>query len=295
MQALELKENAAQKLPADLEALIEAYLSVSRQRPEILFRQFLPLGYAATTLSSVPAGLRGTAIFAKMHLGMLITLLDDFADHPRLRNPVLLGELYRLNLGSDAANAASLSREERGVLELARLLLRGLESCVRGLPFGLRLLPALRFDLERFYSANRFSELLHELPGVASLREAGELGPHNMGMVAAGTIDLMASPALELEEIGACREILLLGQRLGRISNLIFTKAREEAEGDPTNEILMSERTHGGAAHREKLEREFLEGLRRLREAPLVTFDSYVYAEGIAALHRLHAGLEGKI
>jgi hypothetical protein len=159
------------------------------------------------------------------------------------------------------------------------------------------LLPALRFDIEQFYSCNRHSELMALIPSIRNLTESRVLGPHNMGIVAAGTIDLMASPAMDLAELGICREAFHLGQRLGRTSNLIYTLQRELREGDSTNEILISMQTRKSdeTKYQSQLMREFAQHLEEIRAQEIGSFSSAVYADGFTKLHDLHASLLGEI
>ena len=286
---------------ADLDTLISTYLAASSLRPELLFRHFLPTGYRLTTLDSVDNADLNTVIFAKVHLGMIITLYDDLADHPQHRNPDLLSALYQLNIGRDRPTPAHLSRQNRLAFELARHLFSQLRCVLEDFPYHQLLEPALRFDIEQFYACNRHSELMSTLPTVHNLTESQLLGPHNMGIVAAGTLDLMASPQLKMKELGQCREVFHLGQRLGRISNLIFTLQRELSEGDTTNEILISHSVHPdtpdfkGSPYPVMLLREFGEILKRIVSHKLETFHTPRYAEGFKAFHQLHASFEGAI
>ena len=77
-------------------------------------------------------------------------------------------------------------------------------------------------------------------PFIRNLSESRSLGPYNMGMVAAGMIDVIGSHKFPLCELGSLREGLVMGQRLGRIANLLSTFHREISEDDKTNEILLS-------------------------------------------------------
>lgn len=272
-------------------SLVDKYLTASKLRPEVLFRDFLPAGYRHTTLSSVADDLFHTTVLAKVHLGMIITLYDDFADHPQHCNPELLVGLYRLNIDSDAVAPTHLSPAEKENFELARYLFSELSRILSRFPNHAGLRGALRFDIEQFYSANRFSELMTTLPQIRNLTEARTFGPHNMGIVAAGIIDLMASPNLALEELGACREVFHLGQRAGRISNLIYTYQRELCEGDSTNEISIATDTN----YPSTLLDEFSDLVERIGQARIKTFDTRRYARGFVFLHSLHASLAGKI
>lgn len=285
------------ELDQNTEVLIATYLKASSLRSEVLFRHFLPTGYKQTTLNSVAKDLFSDVIHAKIHLGMIITLFDDFADHPKYRNSKLLSYLYQLNIGSDRPAPSALKDDELKSYELARFLFLSLTEVLKTFPHYNTLLPALRFDIEQFYSCNRHSELMGLIPSIRNLTESRVLGPHNMGIVAAGTIDLMASPDMDLTELGSLREIFHLGQRLGRTSNLIFTLQRELREGDSTNEILISMQTRKSdqTKYQSQLLNEFTLHLQEIRSLQTVSLNSDHYAEGFVKLHELHAKLVGKI
>ncbi len=278
-----------------LEGLINRYLSISKLRPEVLFQNFLPTGYRYTTISSVAPEILDFVLYAKVHLGMIITLYDDLADHPTYRNPKLLKELYRLNIAQDCTAHENLNPDETKTFELARFLFSNLTSQIETFEHVSTLRPVLQFDIEQFYTCNRHSELMSALPDIRNIIESKNLGPYNMGMVAAGTIDLMASPCLNLMELGRSRELFILGQRMGRISNLIFTYKREQREGDQTNEILISNIEKKNEKYRQHLLAEFSDLLATIRSNNLFSFSTGLYADGLIGLHQLHASLEGQI
>ncbi|MNL40972.1 hypothetical protein D3C87_1633570 [compost metagenome] len=136
-----------------------------------------------------------------------------------------------------------------------------------------------------------------KLPSIRNLTESRILGPHNMGIIAAGTIDLMASPNMDLSELGICREIFYLGQRIGRTSNIIFTLQREIIEGDTTNEILISAQTKKADENNYQLRllREFSLHVEEISQQQVNSFNSVRYAKGFESLHSLQASLAGKI
>ena len=284
-----------QERQMDLVKLADIYLSVSALRSEILFRHFLPEGYRQTTLNTVPVHRRKSLVLAKVHLGMLITLYDDFADRPDLKNPDLIERLYTLNIEKDHALTGSFSLQEKRTFDLARFLFADLTEALFALPNYAQLKNVLKFDLEHFFLANRHAELIGELPQIRNFTEMQSLGPYNMGIVAAGTIDLMAAPNFAPQELGRCREIFLLGQRMGRISNLLFTLPRELAENDLTNEILLCIDGETQRQYQSQLLRKFCEGFYQIRNTQLSTFSTKAYARGLVRLHRLHADLAGKI
>jgi hypothetical protein len=252
-----------------VEILALRYERVLQNRDRRLFTEFLVHGHQQTTLSSVPQSLREEVVFAKVCLGMLITLYDDLADNPVFYNPGLLKLIYRLNLGEVPLPPADLSLHEKRIYQLARELFLQLETSLRCFIHYVPLKDILVFDIKQIFLANQYAELTTAHPFMRNLTESKAQGPYNMGMVAAGMIDLMASPGFEMENLGATREMLVQGQRLGRIGNLLFTFEREKKEGDVTNEILL----HG-------------DGGKSLRRE---------YALGIQNLYQLHEAMEGVI
>jgi hypothetical protein len=287
-----MSENAQQ-----IESLVKTYRKINALRPEVLFSHFLPTGYKQTTLDSVSFDLVPAVIYAKVHLGMIITLYDDLADHPQYRDSQTLAQLYHLNVDNDKVTPKMMAGGSRKNFELARFLFSSLTKVLASFPNFKTLLPVLQFDIEQFYACNRHSELMTQMPAVRNLTESRMLGSHNMGIVAAGTIDLMASADFNLEELSVCREVFLLGQRLGRISNIIYTLDREIAEGDTTNEILISEYTKkiDSNAYQVELMREFNSKLEDIRGRNVTSFNLGTYADGFLGLHNLYASLSGQI
>lgn len=281
-----------------IEKLICTYRELSDIRPPVLFRTFLPTGYRQTTLSSVDPQFLSSVIYAKIILGMIITLYDDLADHPLHQNPTLLSKLYLLNVCADCSLPLDLScNKERKNFELARFLFLELTKTLKEFPHFRKLKFVLQFDIEQFYSCNRYSSLVGIFPSCQNLTELRILGPHNMGIVAAGTIDLMAVEDLFFEELGACRKIFHFGQRLGRISNMIYTLQREIDEGDVTNEILtaMKEGVYSCGKYQKRLWKEFVKKQAQIRKQIIRSFNVSTYADGLVQLNHLHASLVGKI
>lgn len=278
-----------------VELLAQKYEQVFQHRDRRLFTEFLVKGYQQTTLNTVPSELMDDVVYAKVCLGMLITLYDDLADNPLFYNPDLLKHLYRLNIGEKPNMPADLCLRELQIYQLALDLFFELEQAIRSFPNFRSVSDIFVFDLKQFFLANQYSELMTAHPHMRNLTEIKNHGPYNMGMVAAGMIDLMASPDFDMQEMGEVREFLIKGQRMGRIGNIIHTFKRELAENDVTNEILL----HPGGAERyqEMLEEELYTGLRDL-SVRAIRFKSLLlktYVEGLRNLYQLHTSMEGII
>jgi hypothetical protein len=266
---------------------LDSIKKIAPFRNEKLFQDFLPRGYAMTTLSEVENAEK--VIELKVLLGTLITLYDDFADRPDHFNPKLLALLYKVPFEKVPVEEFLLSQFEKDSLSISEKLFRELYLGMMELPHYNELIKLFQFDLKQFFLANEYCEILTEIPGLANRRENKLYLHHNMGIVMAGMIDLMSIKAFDIGELGKIRSLLLLGQRAGRISNIITTHEREFIEGDNTNELLISELTQND------FEREF-DGLsKEMNSIKIKSFDVIKYQEGIRNLHNLHVSFKGVI
>lgn len=285
----------SQTLEGKIENLVLKYETVSKIRDRRLFTEFLANGYRMTTLSTVSSKDLDDVIFAKICLGMIITLYDDLADNPQYYNPKLLKYLYQLNVGENYAHYPVLVPDDLAIYDLAYHLFANLEGTISNFSNYSSMVEILAFDIQQVFLANQYSELITANPTMRNMTESKQLGPYNMGMVAAGVIDLMASPFFDKEEMGQIREFLIKGQRLGRIGNLVSTFTREVNEGDVTNEMLLD--PAGPANYKNVLMKEFYAGLLDIKklENEVKSIDLNSYVEGLLKLYHLHIDLEGVI
>jgi hypothetical protein len=113
-----------------------------------------------------------------------------------------------------------------------------------------------------------------------------------MGIVMAGMIDLMSISTFKINELGQSREIFLLGQRAGRISNVLTTLEREIYEKDITNEILSYNHKNTQSSITD-LELELADIINRLMNYKNIKcFSTAKYSIGIKKLHDLHQNLK---
>lgn len=265
------------------------------RKPE-LFREFLVDGYTAITLSSVPESKVPEILQAKLFLGTLITLYDDFADRPTQKNPELLDKLYKLNfVKSDSVGALNL--HDRHVLSFARSLFSEIENILNRQPHYHQLSEVLNFDLKQFYSANQYSSLLMANPFLNNPLENRLYAHHNMGMVMAAMMDLMATEKIEFSEFGAIREVLLVGQRMGRIFNVLTTRTREAIDGDITGELSTYSSEQELQAATKVLNQEIRDLHDRILalDNRITTFSVATYLQGLMKVQSLHKKMEGII
>ena len=276
-----------------LESLLDSVAEVKSPRSTRLFSEFLPRGYRATTLSSVPQRLLDEVILTKVRIGTLITLYDDLADNPGYANPELLDELYRLPfLDGELEGMGS----EHPMRRVVAGLWRGVLTVLERLPYHESLFDLFRFDVEQFYQANRFSALVGRIPGLNNSLENRDYVSHNMGIVIVGTVDLMASPTFDVSELGRARAFFHRAQEAARLMNVVTTFGREERERDVTGEwvALMNETGITREAAMTRLRTELiaiLDGL-ELEAGRIRTFDASDYLRGMRELYLLHREME---
>ncbi|MCA9509042.1 MAG: hypothetical protein KC505_11525 [Myxococcales bacterium] len=283
----------------EVDMLIDHYVSVIDNRPKALFSRFLVKGYTYTTLDTVNESYFKSALKAKILLGMLITLLDDMADNPHYFNPSLLKILYKVGGPCQCGYQEVQSEKEKQIIELTQLLIKNIQNILHGLPNWQACQEIFLFDVWQIYLANRYSELMTAFPSIRNMTEAKIYGPFNMGMVAAGMIDLMALNKFNEKELGVCREIFLIGQRLGRIGNLIATFEREKKECDGTNEmaLYLEKFPHTQHKYLSTLKKEHHKGIKKIKKkkALLRSFNTKRYSRGLEKLFKLHLSMMGTI
>lgn len=282
-----------------MSALIEIERNMSEIAPyrrPALFKEFLVKGYTAITLSSVAESKYSDLLRAKVCLGTLITLYDDFADRPTQSNPHLLEILYQLNFRNRDSIRSLNSRDHR-VVEFAKSLFEEIEDVLVSLPHYRNLSDILDYDLRLFYSANQYSTLVMGNPFVINPLENRLYAHHNMGMVMVGMMDLMAADSIKFSELGAMREVLLLGQRMGRIFNVLTTHAREVVDGDLTGELAACANEIETEIAKKKLRQEIQDLHKKMKtyNARITTFSVEAYLEGLKRVQKLHERMEGVI
>lgn len=265
-------------------------------RSPALFNEFLVKGYTAITLNSVSQARFCDVLRGKLCLGTLITLYDDFADRPAQGDPQLLETLYQMSF-SGRSSIRSLNSRNRRVVEFAQSLFEEMESVLNRLPNFHRLSAILNFDLARFYSANQFSSLLMANPYMNNALENRLYAHHNMEMVMAAMMDLMATEKIELSEFGMMREVFLMGQRMGRIFNVLTTRKREALDGDITGELSTCTSEQETEATERSLRREIVDLHDRIKAfgPRITTFSVEPYLNGLVKVHGLHEKMEGVI
>ncbi|MCX6125770.1 MAG: hypothetical protein NTV34_13640, partial [Proteobacteria bacterium] len=218
----------------------------------------------------------------------IITLYDDLADHPNLRNPRLLKDLYQLPFDRKN-NCRSRNHPLHAALsDLWDIAL----SLMTTFPRYQLLRHAFEFDVRQFFNANRYAEMITGAPFIFNTKESRSYLHHNMGIVLVGTIDLMCSPLVDMNSIGSARAVFFEAQKAARFMNMIATVDRETSEGDVTNELVFIPE-HGQAILSLQLEMsKIFEDIYAQKNA---SFSIPEYVRGMESLFELHKGFRGVI
>ena len=263
-------------------------------------------GFRATTLSSVPNGYREYTLLTKLHLAILMILLDNHVRTPSCEKA--LERLSQISLCSEPLDPNFEKVRDQEFFNLVLSLRNTLIKSTEHLPQFLSFQKFLEFDLSQILQSYRYTQLVLIHPSVTNPSELSTYGPHTMGQIVAGMIDLMASPHVVDQELGSIRTMLAIGQRMVRISNILATFQRELTEGDMTNELTsLAIEQNGwtppsltdqmGLGHKslyKRLKRTLKAEHTHLfvqleRYIPLIkTFDVSQYKEGLRSVHRLH-------
>jgi hypothetical protein len=306
---------APQKLSrpgAELARWIEEYARIGHRNPYLW--GWCRRAVEITTLPCIdPAG-RGELCDTKTLGVMLDVLLDDVAD--RGGDICLLERLLAIIETGDAGSLSGLSLFDREYVDLAERLWNEVISRTERYPKAKEYADLLRYDYRQLCNVMRYSHLSNRCPEMLNEAEHDLYTPHNMHIMICSTIDLMASPAFDRQELGRVRELMWHAQCMGRIGNLVTTWEREVKERDFTSgvfaravssgELTVEQLLHadvndlmtivrGGGFERYYLDR--WQAHRKFlleRGSGLKSFDIRQLVEGFEALICLHLASRGK-
>ena len=214
---------------------IEAYESAG-QRGRFLW-QWCLRGVDLTTLPCVLPELRQHVIETKMLSILFGTLIDDIADREQDREMLEMA----ISMASDDWSEERLelwdSRRRTGLEVIARIWSEVWSRC-KIYPRFVEYEQLLRFDNAQILNAMRFALLVNQRPSLLNVLEHDLYQPHNMQIMFMPSLDLTASPAFNLDDLGHAREVFWHAQRMGRIGNMITTWEREVLDRDFTSGIF---------------------------------------------------------
>jgi hypothetical protein len=224
----------------DVRRWIAQYSSVGQR--DLYLWQWCLHGIELTTLPCVPPALLHKLHDTKLLSVILCVLFDDVADCGERAEwlSTLLetcGErgVSGLPSGTEPSECSALELQHRNVVrELWQIYIERVSQ----LEHFEELEPIWRFDLGQFFNSMRYGHLANRFPALINPAEHDVYSPHNMLMMTFLTLDLMASPPLPEQELGALREAIWHAQAMGRIGNVLSTWKREIRDRDFTGGIF---------------------------------------------------------
>ncbi|HVX12111.1 MAG TPA: hypothetical protein VHC22_13100, partial [Pirellulales bacterium] len=229
----EYRQIVGKRFSDELAPWIAAYESVG-QRGGYIWKWCLH-GVELTTLSCVPASLRGDACDTKVLAGMFNVLIDDVADQQG--NDDLLAAFRRLVHGGDPG-FDQFPPSERRYGEFTRDVWSEIWRRAKRYPCYDPYASLLQFDLVQLFNTVHYSHLVNSNPYILNVVEHDDYSPQGMGLLSFAMIDLMCSPTFVANELGKLREAMWHAQWMARIGNLITTWQREVRDRDYSSGVF---------------------------------------------------------
>lgn len=229
-----IEEISSVRLPEPVVELAREYDTVFGDRDRFLWQWIYSL-FPEFTLSSVADSEASHVRTQKTVLTMYITVLDDLVESREDRQT--FEEARRLARGEPVdPDRAAVSPDQFAFIER---VWETFESGVADAPRHEAFADIFEYDLQQTTNAVDYSAVLNAHPSIANLDGAKRYDTHNMAMFPYADVDLMYSPAFELSEFGALRDLLWDLQELARIGNWLTTWEREVRGGDYTAGVVV--------------------------------------------------------
>lgn len=220
------------KLPPEIQKWVNEYKKVG-ERSDYIWK-WTYLGFEYVTLPVVRRRLREEVFLAKMISIILNVLFDDLAD--KVKDEKLLRKSMIFCLNSLEKN--NRPPKENTYYRLIRRIWFFLNKIIKKFPRYKELKDVFFYDYFQFFSAIQYGLLVNRDTRLINLTEYIISLSFNMQGMIGLTIDLMASPKVNLKELWLLREVFWKAQRMGRIGNSITTWEREMEENDFSSEIF---------------------------------------------------------
>ena len=221
-----------QVFPENLQPWVDRYQQVG-ERGLYLWRWCL---YAVDlmTLSSVDDRQHATARDTKFLIGMFNCLIDDVADH--VHNHRFVRSLLTLTRGGTPVGETS---DECLVASFVIEVWQEIWHRAAQLPRFQEFEQLLAFDLRQLCTTVEHSDLTSQLPELVNPIEHDLYSSHGMMVTVAATVDLMASPGFNRQDLGGLRSVLWHAESMARIGNMVSTWEREIDDGDFSSGVFL--------------------------------------------------------
>lgn len=191
----------------------------------------------AFTLDCVDPDATATVREQKTVLTILVTTLDDIAEHEKDKATF---EDARKLLLSDRAVDRTDPAVDAETLEFVSRVWTAFEEGFTAAPRYDAFSDLFRYDLDQTLDAIDYSWLVSEHPTMANLEGACQNGLHNMVMFPYVDVDLAHSSGFETADLSALRRTIWDLERMARIGNWVSTWERELRDRDYSSGILVA-------------------------------------------------------
>ena len=172
------------------------------------------------TLSSVADEHARHVRTQKTILTMYVTILDDLLETHGDRATFLeVCKCHRKGLEPDPDPAAV----DADTVEFVQRVWTAFETGQEGAPRREAFADVFAYDLDQTINAVEYSAVLSDTPEMANITGARRYDSHNMVLFAYTDLDLMYSPAFDLSDFGALRDLVWDLQEMARIGNWVTT------------------------------------------------------------------------
>ncbi|HEX5661642.1 MAG TPA: hypothetical protein VFX59_30840 [Polyangiales bacterium] len=215
------EETRSASLSPYVQSWLARYARVG-QRGDFLWR-WCYTNVKLVTLACVPAECVEHLADTKMIHLIFLCLIDDIVDERH--DPQMFQAALAITQGHQ--DLTHFDSERRSYLELLGATWRELWTRMADYPRFDDFEDDLRFDYAQVLQGLWHSLRINLNPSRINVFENDSYQPHNMAMVYMAMLDLCASPAFDVRDLGAAREVFLHAQMMGRIGNTLATWERE--------------------------------------------------------------------
>ena len=223
-------------LPDPVDGLADAYDCRFDDRDRFLWQWIYSL-FPEFTVSSVADEHAGHVRTQKTLLTMYVTVLDDLmethGDRETFREAC---KCHRSGSDPDPTRSGVDAEKLAFVGRVWETFDSGLAEAPRRGAFA----DVFAYDLDQTMNAVEYSAVLSDTPEMANLTGVRRYDSHNMVLFAYTDVDLMFSPAFDLADFGALRDLVWDLQEMARIGNWVTTWERELVEGDYSAGVVVT-------------------------------------------------------
>jgi hypothetical protein len=220
------------EFPENLQGWIDRYQQVGERG--LYLWQWCLFAVDLMTLSSVEGSQHTAARDTKFLIGMFNCLIDDVAD--RAHNHRFVRSLLTVTRGGTPVGETPA---EQGLATFVTQVWQEIWNRAAQLPRFPEYEPLLAFDLRQLCTTVEHSDLTAQLPELVNPIENDLYSVHGMMVTVAATVDLMASPKFDRQDLSGLRSVLWHAESMARIGNMVSTWEREIDDGDFSSGVFL--------------------------------------------------------